>query len=415
VVSRDDIRRYYETGELADELRDWPHQLGAPVIDGDGDSTNYNLRAGDQPDLIGDMAAWWVLNDLGNGQSSGQKALGVEVRVHAFVYGDVSQPINLALMQAAFVRYEIINRGDQVIEDAYVAIETDIDIGGANDDFMGADSLLDMGFFYDDSNDDRIYSAAPPAQGLQVLIGPVVGEDTLGMSGASTFLNGGPLGSDYPYRSEHYHNYMQGLWADGAPIYEFGDGYQEPGHPTTRFMFPGNPVNESFWSQVNSGESYSFNSRVLMVSTGPFDLDPGAGQTVWFAFPYARGASNLQSVAALQAMASALKRAAREGFLDSRPVERAPVQSAYELALSRVRPNPSVRQPEAVLTLPAEAHVHATVYDALGRQLGVVVDGELAEGETVLALPNELAPGTYVLRVRVDPGGEQTLSFTIAR
>ena len=34
-VSRDDILTYYATGELTDDLRDWPYQLGAPVIDGD--------------------------------------------------------------------------------------------------------------------------------------------------------------------------------------------------------------------------------------------------------------------------------------------------------------------------------------------------------------------------------------------
>ena len=88
-VSREDIVRYYQTGELTEDLRDWPHQLGAPVIDGDGDLTNYDLRAGDQPDLIGDVAAWWVMNDAGgdHGPSSPAGPLGVEVQVLAFTYG----------------------------------------------------------------------------------------------------------------------------------------------------------------------------------------------------------------------------------------------------------------------------------------------------------------------------------------
>ena len=53
--------------------------------------------------------------------------------------------------------------------------------------------------------------------------------------------------------------------------------------------------------------------------------------------------------------------------------------------------------------------------DALGRQLAVLVDGELAKGETVLVLPDELAPGRYMLRVRVEPGGEETLTFMVVR
>ncbi|HYE97080.1 MAG TPA: hypothetical protein VD962_12805, partial [Rubricoccaceae bacterium] len=35
-VSRFDVERYYETGNATDDLRDWPHHLGAPVLDGDG-------------------------------------------------------------------------------------------------------------------------------------------------------------------------------------------------------------------------------------------------------------------------------------------------------------------------------------------------------------------------------------------
>src|SRR5690606_3642464 len=65
-VSRGDVARYYATGEMTDDLRDWPAHLGAPVLDGDGVAGNYNLAGGDQPAIMGEQMAWWVMNDAGN-------------------------------------------------------------------------------------------------------------------------------------------------------------------------------------------------------------------------------------------------------------------------------------------------------------------------------------------------------------
>src|SRR5690606_37086431 len=44
IVSREDVARYLTTGEATDDLREWPAHLGAPVLDGDGDPTNYDLE-----------------------------------------------------------------------------------------------------------------------------------------------------------------------------------------------------------------------------------------------------------------------------------------------------------------------------------------------------------------------------------
>ncbi|GAB5536101.1 MAG: hypothetical protein Rubg2KO_23500 [Rubricoccaceae bacterium] len=418
VVSKDDIADYYATGVATDDLADWPHQLGAPVLDGDGDSTNYDLRAGDQPDLIGDVAAWWVMNDAGNHHNPGTP-LGVEVRAQAFLYDSFDGPISPVFTQATFIRYEILNRRDQPITDMYASLFTDPDLGDAGDDYVGSDTLRNMGFVYNDSNEDSAYGTAPPAQGFQFLRGPIVDEDTLGMTSASTFIGGGPDGTQDPGTPEQYYNYMRGFWANGLPYYELNNGFEQTGAPTTTFIFAGDPVTESFFSEVNidgAGANSAQGDRRLVVSTGPFTIEPEASQTLLIAFPYGRGTSNLQSVAVLQGRATALQHVAAAGaFVTGRPVPRRRPESTFELAVSRVRPNPSSGAAEIALTLPIETHVRATVHDALGRQLEVLVDGELAEGETALALPDGLAPGTYWLRVQVAPGGEETLPFTIAR
>ncbi|MEO0557453.1 MAG: hypothetical protein AAF170_04635, partial [Bacteroidota bacterium] len=175
VVSRDDIRRYYQTGEATKDLRDWPYQLGAPVLDGDGVEGNYNLAGGDQPDLIGDQAAWWVMNDASgdHGASSVNGPLGVEVRVLAFVYGQRRATASPVLDQTSFYRYEIINRRGQPIEQMYASLWNGGPLGDGGDDYIGTDSLLSMGIMYNDSNEDAAYGSPPPAIGVQFLQGPI--------------------------------------------------------------------------------------------------------------------------------------------------------------------------------------------------------------------------------------------------
>ena len=65
-ITRWDIERYNETGIGTPDFLEWPFQLGAPVLDGDGDPDNYNVVDGDRPALVGDEMAWWIMNDVGN-------------------------------------------------------------------------------------------------------------------------------------------------------------------------------------------------------------------------------------------------------------------------------------------------------------------------------------------------------------
>jgi len=100
-VSRHDVAEYYRTGLATRDLMEWPHHLGAPVLDGDGDPANYDVAAGDQPAISGDQLLWWVMNDVGNvHRGSLSPPIGLEVQVSAFAFG--SGPA--ALYQATFYR-----------------------------------------------------------------------------------------------------------------------------------------------------------------------------------------------------------------------------------------------------------------------------------------------------------------------
>ncbi|GAB5536671.1 MAG: hypothetical protein Rubg2KO_29200 [Rubricoccaceae bacterium] len=439
VVSREDIRQYYITGTATDDLRDWPHQLGAPVIDGDGDSTNYDLRAGDQPELIGDMAAWWVMNDAGNDHNPGLP-LGVEVRVHAFVYGTATPGvINPVLSQTSFYRYEIVNRAGRPIEQMYATLFSDPDLGDAGDDYIGTDTLRHMVFVYNDSNEDSAYGTAPPALGIQILRGPiglangrddnfdgVVDEpdEEMRATSSGTFIGGGPDGTSDPGLPSQYYNYMQGFWGNGTPYYEYRTGFQQAasGARTTRFVYAGDPVTESFWSEVNSDGNGTHNpqgDRRMLVSTGPFRLEPDSSIVLLVAMPYGQGTDHLNSISEMRGYASTLQRVAAAGaFVSSYPVPGAPQPSKPSpkspLLPTWVRPNPTSGTAEAMLTLRSEAYVRVTIFDTLGRQVQRLVDGVLPEGETALVIPEGLVPGTYALRVEV-PGAVKMLTFTVVR
>ncbi|GAB5536670.1 MAG: hypothetical protein Rubg2KO_29190 [Rubricoccaceae bacterium] len=441
VVSREDVARFLTTGELTEDLRDWPHQLGAPVRDGDGDPTNYDLRAGDQPELIGDMAAWWVMNDAGNDHNPGPP-LGVEVRMLAFAFGGAGIPQSPALTQTTFYRYEILNRGRQPVDSMYAAMWGHFDLGDTLDDYIGVDTLLNLQYVYNVSNEDEAYGEAPPAFGVQVLSGPVglangrdedfdgtvdePGERLQATATGPFFYECGLCDFFEPGYPEEFYSLMQGQWQNGEPIIAFGDGFYEYGRPEpiTPFLFSGDPVTESFWSEMNTDGTGQRNGyqgyRRGSLATGPFRLEPGARATLLYAMPYARSTSHLQSVAALRAIASALQNASSVGAFEQSAPVRAGEHGGLDgqdrpVTLSRVHPNPVSGSGTAFLTLPTETHVRATVMDALGRQLEVLEDGVLPEGETELVIPDGLAPGTYLLRVEVAPGAVETLTFTVAR
>jgi len=83
-------------------------------------------------------------------------------------------------------------------------------------------------------------------------------------------------------------------------------------------------------------------------------------------------------------------------------------------ALSAARPNPTTGRTALRLTVEAPEHVRATVYDALGRAVAVVLDAEVAEAADVVVDGAGLAAGAYVVRVEGDTF-HFTRRFTVTR
>jgi hypothetical protein len=246
------------------------------------------------PDVLGDMMLWTVYNDadpsIHENDAGGSEPLGIEIQQTTFAFNRQG-----ALGNTVFIKYTLINKGSNTLEDMYLSQWSDPDLGGGagfTDDLVGCDTLPDntgkprsLGFVYNSNNNDGGYGARPPALGFDFFKGPV-GEngDTLGLTSFNKYINGtDPASTDETY------NYMQGLQPDGSPTLDpFGN--------ETRFSVAGDPVSPgpTSWLDTNPAD------RRMMLSSGPFTMAPGDTQTVVVGIVIGQGNDRLSSISALR-------------------------------------------------------------------------------------------------------------------
>ncbi|RMG70078.1 MAG: hypothetical protein D6722_09160, partial [Bacteroidetes bacterium] len=143
----------------------------APFVDMDGDPGSYDPMAGDHPRMWGSEMLWGISNDTGGGgaRHTAAPALGLEVQQTLFVMECDTSPLS----QALFVRYELINRSNQTLQDVRIGMWTDPDIGQATNDFVGVDTSRSLMYAYNGTPSDPVYGQALPAMGVGLLQGPL--------------------------------------------------------------------------------------------------------------------------------------------------------------------------------------------------------------------------------------------------
>jgi hypothetical protein len=274
-----------DTPESNPDYADWPVDQGAPVDD-EGN-----------PALLGDQMTWSVFNDANparhNVGAGNTEPLGLEIQQSLFAYGRTG-----ALGKVVFNRYLIINKGGNTLEDTYISLWCDPDLGNSSDDLVGCDTVLSLGFCYNDGS-DAIYGDAPPAAGFDFFQGPIIetgnmddsakfkgewiyGYVNLPMTSFNKYING----TD-PESFEETYNYMQGLDPDGADV-------EDPFGNVTKFSVAGDPVSGTGWIDEASAD------RRYMMSTGPFTMEPGDTQEVVAAILVGQGSNPTNSITALK-------------------------------------------------------------------------------------------------------------------
>ena len=260
----------------------WPVSQGAPV-DQEG-----------RPLLLGDATIWSVYNDadFANHWVFGSAPLGIEIQQTTFAF---NQPGPLS--NTIFLVFKITNKGGQLLEDVHFSLWGDPDVGQYNDDLAGCDTSSAMGYAYNGTNADAVYGATPPAVGFSLLEGPRIptgpnSSYTLGMTSFIKYVNG----TD-PMSAEEAYNYMQGLHADGSPIYTFED----PSYSPTTLMLYGDPVTGTGWVDTSPTDAR------LTVTTGPFPMPPGESYRIAFAIVVGQGTDRISSISDLRVRAQAAK------------------------------------------------------------------------------------------------------------
>ncbi|GAB5517989.1 MAG: hypothetical protein RhofKO_02400 [Rhodothermales bacterium] len=429
-----DIRAYEADGTLTDDLRDWPHHLGAPVVDGDGIEGNYDLAAGDRPEVYGEQSVWWIMNDAGNQKEwSGSPPMGLEIQVQAFAaacIGVDSRPVpqvSSIIGQTTYYQFTMIHKGQESLQDVYIGWAMDRDIGNASDDLVGVDTTLHMAFQYNGLDFDAGeggYGDRPPALGFILAEELAVAFDERDNDEDGTIdepdeslpfnghieANGGasPTGNPTGWTIEPY-NYMRGIWRDGTPVTHGGIGYG--GQTPTRYMFPGDPVTKSFWSEENTdgfgSSNHPSDRHDSYVFSGPFNFAPGDTTTFTLAIVWAQGQDRLDSVRLLRKRAQlALSAVDQIKTYDAYTCAPAPEPEAPHPAtlgyyvLRQNYPEPFSQQTviryEVIDTVPVQLHV----YDLLGRRVRTLVDGTQDAGVyDVVFEAGDLPTGTYFYRL----------------
>lgn len=430
MVGRSEIEQYYRTGGATPDLADWPVAQGAPVLDGDGDLTNYNLAGGDQPAIRGDVMAWWSMTDLAaqaTFPSPDLTPVGVDVAMEAVAFRSAS-PV---LATTTMYRATITNRSGQQLDSAYAALFLDFDIG----DNVGSDTTNEMFFTYRaDENYRDGYGSPAPAFGALVAEGPVAspnGKDDdadgqvdeagerAGLAASMIWYNENGPRTD-PHSAGDYYHAVRGMWLDGKLQREAGEGYPyDPQYAPMPTIYPGDPTTSAYWSAMNPNGTgvgpFESRRRRGVFSTGPFRLAPNESTNVTFALIYARGSDRWDSVRLLRSRASIIRSLAASGALEPLRVARDPgTIPEPELSVRRPSPNPFRGSTTIQLTGPPDASLRVSVIDVLGREVVAPTEHVLGVAPTELALGAGLGPGTYIVRVTV-PAGERSFVVTKLR
>lgn len=297
-ISREEIeshiKDYTDNGVVDNPIKalmDWPGnpdpgygedagQL-APYVDTDNNGI-YNPLAGDYPDVFGDQALWFVYNDVGNIHTETQGApIGLQLKTMAFSFATNDEINNMTFYQT-----KVKNFGEPV-NNTYFGQWVDPDLGNYSDDYVGCDVDRNLGYCYNgDDNDEGIlgYGLNPPTVGVDFFKGP---NDENGKEiGLSYFVyyNNDFTNIGNPFRPIHFYNFLKGLWHDGSPITFGGTGVG--GTDTTRYMFPGDPVSNTGWTEKSAGNQPA--DRRFLQTSGPFKLETGVQNEVTVGVVWAR-------------------------------------------------------------------------------------------------------------------------------
>ncbi|MBN8546456.1 MAG: exo-alpha-sialidase [Ignavibacteria bacterium] len=424
--------------------------LGAKFWDGNNnniyDPVDLNQNGNwepneDMPEILGEVSYFTVFND---GVPSAlrrflEEPKGIEIRQTLYAFPNSDAP---AMRDAVFIRYEMTKKGNvsPAIRDFIFGIQSDPDLGDANDDLVATDTLRNSVVCYNESA-DPLFGENPPAIYNTMLFGNPVyipGVSFTDLNNNGTFENGIdipldtavlPMGKPfnnilYPGAinsgmrvSQHYiqshpthgdpntpvdvRNYHIGKNLTGQYLdpctWTFGDvrGGVNCSLVNPIFVYSGDPVLNKGWIN-NTG----LDQRTTLASyMSP--LDEQTTLTYHTAIIVGRGNSPLNSITVTQANVDTIfsRMGARYNFIPVSTKEPGTgIPGVYEL--NQNYPNPF--NPNTIITfsIPENAHISLKVYDNTGALVKTLLNEELSPGKHSVSFDaGKLSSGVYFYRI----------------
>ncbi|MCE1164809.1 MAG: T9SS type A sorting domain-containing protein [Bacteroidetes bacterium] len=327
---------------------------GAPYVDR---NNNGQYDAGiDRPGIMNAAQTVFICmtdgfpetHNQSEGFSGGTTPIFAETHLTAWAYRE-NVPTGAYLPDVQFLSYEIINKSTKNWNNTVIGIVGDPDLGDANDDYIGCDSSLNLGYCYNSDNMDGTgnppsYGANPPAFGMNYLLTPLY--YTGNMNDSVVYYT--PPGSAKRKVKKGYKEsgmtsfvYFTGSGSGeitceqdpSTPIeaYRFISGIKKDGsswfHPITKQrtkkVYTGNPETGVGWTEFGSlarikncigGDTVTAypsppGDRKFVINTCPSNFTVNAGDTVRLIFSQmvARGTNNLNAVTRLKRLCETVK------------------------------------------------------------------------------------------------------------
>jgi hypothetical protein len=398
----------------------------------------------DMPEILGDVSYFTVFND---GVDAGlrrymESPKGIEIRQTIYAFPDSDSP---SLRDAVFIRYEIIKKGNLTpeIQDFIFGIQSDPDLGDANDDLISTDTLRNSIVSYNDGEDPQ-YGANPPAIYNTILFGTPIyipGISFTDINNNGTFENGIdtpldtaiiPLGKPFdklfypgasnsglrasqhymqahpthgdPNNSQEVRNFMLGKNRIGEYLnpctWAFGEvrGGVDCQVVNPVFIYSGDPVTNSGW--IN-------NTPVDQRTTATTDRIPLNDQTTLTyhtAIIMGRGNTNKNSITVTKANVDTIfnRLGAKYHFIPTSSKETV-FQLPGEYELSQNYPNPFNPNTVIKFSIPEISYVTLKIYDNTGALVKTLLNQEMNPGNHEVSFSgNSLASGVYFYRLECD-------------
>ncbi|MBL7800516.1 MAG: T9SS type A sorting domain-containing protein [Chitinophagales bacterium] len=242
---------------VPNEIQQWPGNgrtqfnetaQMAPFVDLNSNGI-YEPALGDYPDIIGEQAVFFILNDV-KSTSSYANCLKMNVELHVLAYAVFCNQDSV-LNNTIFLRLKFINKSANDYHGVCFSNYVDPDLGCYRNDRVGCDTLSNSYYAYNGTANDpdgciiglKGYTDTSIVQGFTFL--------NQQMTGFNFYNNspGGQMGD--PTLCNEYRNYQTGKFRDGTPLRYGGNGYLGTG-AITPFCFPGNPNDPLSWSEVHT-------------------------------------------------------------------------------------------------------------------------------------------------------------------